>query len=402
MALSTTTPIRSRAVSRRDHVLNLLPPLTVVKKEDATVHDRLFSDDPPPRKYTANFPSKVLRHLGPWTFYSAPTKGELALLDRIMYDLDKEKELKVVKADCEKTKKNTEKGYPYTNDIIGRPEVRKGETLKERKEKAIKQTSKDAKEKPKEKINNKKEKNSCVSPQSTKKISSVPNSTVQTEEVKVTRVENAKNTIKKRSHQTLVHRKRQAIPKTKSKLHESPVKNEINFKKSRGKVLGGADAGTEVRVDELSVEGYHMSVSVHNRQQVKEGTGNIKKTGNLEGCMKQKQTDVKQSRFKKRISSLNRARADIYFKVILPSVTHGLIVWSSCGKSPFDELERIHRSVIKIPLQENDISKEGENNNRIITPLTDDVKLNNKVGSLAGSQEQLENLVKAEVTSEKQ
>ncbi|XP_022799939.1 uncharacterized protein LOC111337836 [Stylophora pistillata] len=279
MALSTTTPIRSRAVSRRDHVLNLLPPLTVVKKEDATVHDRLFSDDPPPRKYTANFPSKVLRHLGPWTFYSAPTKGELALLDRIMYDLDKEKELKVVKADCEKTKKNTEKGYPYTNDIIGRPEVRKGETLKERKEKAIKQTS---------------------------KISSVPNSTVQTEEVKVTRVENAKNTIKKRSHQTLVHRKRQAIPKTKSKLHESPVKNEINFKKSRGKVLGGADAGTEVRVDELSVEGYHMSVSVHNRQQVKEGTGNIKKTGNLEGCMKQKQTDVKQSRFKKRISSLNR------------------------------------------------------------------------------------------------
>ena len=92
MALSTTIPIRSRAVSRRDHVLNLLPPLTVVNREEATAHDRLFSDDPPPRKYAANFPSKVLRHLGAWTFYSAPTKGELALLDKSMYDLDKNKE----------------------------------------------------------------------------------------------------------------------------------------------------------------------------------------------------------------------------------------------------------------------------------------------------------------------
>ena len=35
-------------------------------------------------------------------------------------------------------------------------------------------------------------------------------------------------------------------------------------------------------------------------------------------------------------------RADFYFKVILPSVTYGLVVWSFCGNSLFDELEKIH------------------------------------------------------------
>ena len=32
-------------------------------------------------------------------------------------------------------------------------------------------------------------------------------------------------------------------------------------------------------------------------------------------------------------------RADFYFKVILQSVTYGLVVWGSCGKLLFDELE---------------------------------------------------------------
>jgi len=36
------------------------------------------------------------------------------------------------------------------------------------------------------------------------------------------------------------------------------------------------------------------------------------------------------------------ARADFYFKVILPSVTYGLVVWDSCGKSLIDVLEKIH------------------------------------------------------------
>ena len=42
------------------------------------------------------------------------------------------------------------------------------------------------------------------------------------------------------------------------------------------------------------------------------------------------------------------AKADFYFKVILPSVTYGLVVWGSCGESLFDELEKIHVRAAKI------------------------------------------------------
>ena len=392
MALSTTTPIRSRAVSRRDHVLNLLPPLTVVNREEATTHDRLFSDDPPPRKYAANFPSKVLRHLGAWTFYSSPTKGELALLDKSMYDLDKNKE-KLDRTDGEKKigNKNTEKHFHYTNDIKSGPEVRGGETLGERREKVMKQTMKDAKEKQKQKSKVKEEKKSSVSTESTKKISSVPNSTEKTVQAaaanRVNKVEDDKSTIKKKSRKIPVHRKQQTTANTNGKLLESHVKNEINLKKLRGKVLGGADTGTEANVDALSVEGHHMSVPVRNDQQVKEGTGNIEKAGNLGGSMKQKITEGKQSKFKKRINSLNRS-SDIRK--------------SENVDSEIKQQKKVKRSVIKIPLQENDSSEEGENNNRTITPLTDDVKLNNKADSLPDFEEQLQNLPKPEVKSEKQ
>ena len=392
MALSTTIPIRSRAVSRRDHVLNLLPPLTVVNREEATAHDRLFSDDPPPRKYAANFPSKVLRHLGAWTFYSAPTKGELALLDKSMYDLDKNKE-KLDRTDGEEKigNKNTEKHSHYTNDIKSGPEVRGSETLGERREKVIKQTMKDTKEKQKQKSKIKEEKNSSVSTQSTKKISNVLNSAEKTVQAaaanKVNKVKDDKSTIKKKSRKIPVHRKQQTTANTNGKLLESHVKNEINLKKLRGKVLGGADTGTEANVDALSVEGHHMSVPVHNDQQVKEGTGNIEKAGNLGGSMKQKRTEGKQSKFKKRISSLNRS-SDIRK--------------SENVDSEVKQQKKVKRSVIKIPLQENDSSEEGENNNRTITPLTDDVKLNNKADSLPDFEEQLQNLPKPEVTSEKQ
>ena len=130
-----------------------------------------------------------------------------------------------------------------------------------------------------------------------------------------------------------------------------------------------------------------MSVPVHNDQQVKEGTGNIEKAGNLEGFIKQKRTERKQSKFKKRISSLNRSSE---------------IRKSENVDSEEKQQEKVKRSVIKIPLQENDSSEEGENNNRTITPLTDDVKLNNKADSLPDSEEQLQNLPKPELTSEKQ
>ena len=40
------------------------------------------------------------------------------------------------------------------------------------------------------------------------------------------------------------------------------------------------------------------------------------------------------------------ARVDFYFKVILPSVTYGFVVWGFGSKSLFDELERIQRKII--------------------------------------------------------
>jgi hypothetical protein len=37
-----------------------------------------------------------------------------------------------------------------------------------------------------------------------------------------------------------------------------------------------------------------------------------------------------------------QARLDFYFKVILPSITYGILIWGSVGKTIFDNLERIH------------------------------------------------------------
>ena len=42
------------------------------------------------------------------------------------------------------------------------------------------------------------------------------------------------------------------------------------------------------------------------------------------------------------------AKGDFYFKVILLSVTYGLVLWGPCRKSLFDELEKIHVRAAKI------------------------------------------------------
>ena len=47
-----------------------------------------------------------------------------------------------------------------------------------------------------------------------------------------------------------------------------------------------------------------------------------------------------------------QARMDFYFKVIIPSVTYGIVVWgSSCGKTLLDELEKVHVRAAKIILR---------------------------------------------------
>ena len=43
-----------------------------------------------------------------------------------------------------------------------------------------------------------------------------------------------------------------------------------------------------------------------------------------------------------------KGREDFYFEAILPSVTYGLMIWSTCGKTLMDEIERIHVRAAKI------------------------------------------------------
>jgi hypothetical protein len=46
-----------------------------------------------------------------------------------------------------------------------------------------------------------------------------------------------------------------------------------------------------------------------------------------------------------------QARLDFYFKVILPSITYGILIWGSVGKTIFDNLERIHISAARLIYQ---------------------------------------------------
>jgi hypothetical protein len=43
-----------------------------------------------------------------------------------------------------------------------------------------------------------------------------------------------------------------------------------------------------------------------------------------------------------------QAKLDFYFKVVLPSITYGILIWGSCGKTMFNELERIHVRAAKV------------------------------------------------------
>ncbi|KAK3750524.1 hypothetical protein QZH41_006273 [Actinostola sp. cb2023] len=83
--------LRHRQQTRRDHVVSLLPPISIASTQPMSDEERIFSDAPPPIAYTGSFPSKVLRHLDKSTFYSTPTKGEAALANKIMYDAIEDK-----------------------------------------------------------------------------------------------------------------------------------------------------------------------------------------------------------------------------------------------------------------------------------------------------------------------
>ena len=406
--------IRPRGLSRRDHVLNLLPPLTVVSKEDATLHDRLFSDDPPAKNYPKSFPSKVLRHLGEWTFYSAPTKGELALLDKNMYDLENDTE-NPAKNDADEKKTEDEKHTPgaqsqYAVNDEKTLETRKGKTLKTKREKQKQQTKEEEKifkEEANEELEHQK---AGLLPETTQEKPIKANSLEKTKQVggkKGNDVEAIKSTKKKAqrpSYVTCATKKLKKNAQVKSIKSQPPLaKVEIMLKKSRGKVLGGAESGDEISTEPLTVEGHNMSVPGSDRKHghTKERTCDIERTCAHKETVKLNTTERKDSEVKRR----NR-------NFISDSDTADLNANDKNAAVPEKaKLGNSKRSVIKIPLQEIDSSEEADNNNRVMTPEPEaelDIKseknysapseLQMKVDS--PSEEQSENAVKSKASPE--
>ena len=405
--------IRPRGLSRRDHVLNLLPPLTVVNKEDATLHDRLFSDDPPAKNYPKSFPSKVLRHLGEWTFYSAPTKGELALLDKNMYDSENDTE-NPNKNDTDEKKTEHEKHTPgaqsqYADDEKTL-ETRKGKTLKAKRGKQ-KQQTKDEEKIFKEEANEVVEHQTTeLPPETTQGKSSKANSLEATKHVggkKGNNIEATKSTKKKtqrQSYVTCASKKLKKNAEVKNMKSQPPLaKVEIPLKKSRGKVLGGAESGDEISTEALTVEGHNISVpgSDQKHGHTKERTHDIERTGaHIKQTVKLSTTERKDGEVKRR----NRSFTSVTDTADLDADNKKTVVPEKA------QLGNPKRSVIKIPLQEIDSSEEADNNNRVMTPESEaklDIKSENidsaselqtKVDS--PFEEQSENAVKSKASPE--
>ena len=395
--------IRPRGLSRRDHVLNLLPPLTVLNKEDATLHDRLFSDDPPAKNYPKNFPSKVLRHLGEWTFYSAPTKGELALLDKNMYDLENDTE-NPNKNDTNEKNTEHEKHTPgtqsqYAGDGTKTLETRKGMTLKTKRRKQKQQTKEEEKFFKVEANTVVEHQKAGLPPQTTQGKSSKENSLEKTKQVggkkNVEATESAEKKGQRPSYVTCASKKLKKNAQVKSlKSQPSLAKVEITLKKSRGKVLGGAEYGDELSTQPLTVEGHNMSVPGSDRKygHTKERTHDIERAGAHKETVKLNSTKRKDSEVKRRKDT---ADLDTNDKTVVPEKAL---------------LTNPKRSVIKIPLQEIDCLEETDNNNRAMTPEPEaelDIKSENidsaselQTKDDSPSEEQNENAVKSKASPE--
>ena len=388
------------------------------------MHDRLFADNPPAKNYAGSFPSKVLRHLGAWTFYSAPTKGELALLDKSMYDLENKtenpdknnaEEKKHPSHTENKTDQGTAQQYKHTprtqshkaGDDIKRLETRKEKTqkvnnvkqvqTKEEREKILQNGTNEGtgQEKPR------------LTPETTQRKPSGSASLEKTKqhEKKGKNTETSKMT-KRRSNVKRAPTKLQKNAQAKSTNLQAPIaKVKITLKKSRGKVLGGAETGDEISTEPLTVEGHHVSVPGHVKspgqsyRHTGEGTNDALKVDDHKETVKFNANKRKDSGVRKenRSSNCDKDTAE------LDSSRN-----ENSTASEKAQLKNLKRSVIKIPSQVNDSSEEVDNN-REVTPHVDDIMSRNKTDSGAESQEKgdslkseehRENAVKPEASSE--
>lgn len=341
------------------------------------MHERLFAEDPPRKNYPRNFPSKVLRHLGAWTFYSSPTKGELALLDRSIYDLKNNtkktdaNEKKPSTHNEDDTKKGTQ--FKYDGDGKKRLETTKGNAVKAnqkrkiRRKKEYEETSQIEKhkkiQKGKSSLASKSTQNVTYDLNSLQKIkrrfSEDRNYTVESTKKTITRISSG---LKRASN------KQQLNTKVKDKTIRSQTlvsAVEITLKKSRGKVLGGAKSGTEFANEDLAVKGHYMPVPGRKKVLGKSCKNNEDATRNQKSEKALRdghQTD--RPKLNTNESKDNRSRK-------ANRASHHVNMYSArpCdgnkGETVASEkttIKEVRRSVIKIPLEENESPEESEHN----------------------------------------
>ena len=349
------------------------------------MHERLFAENPPRKNYPQNFPSKVLRHLGAWTFYSAPTKGELALLDRSMYDLENETKKKDANEEKPSTynEYDTEKESQFKHDDgKKRLETTKGKAARAYQKREIRRKNED-KEKPQIEKNKKmqKEKSSLAS-KSTQNITCDYNSLqlkIKRSEDRKYTVQSTKKTMKQISSLKRASNKQQQNKKVNDKTIRSQTlvsAVEITLKKSRGKVLGGAKSGTEFADEDLAVKGHYMPVpgrekvlgkSCKNNEEATQKSDKAVRDGDQTDRPTLNTNEWKYNRSRKAGQALHR------MNMYSPRPCDG-----NKGETVATEkttIKEVRRSVIKIPLQENKSPEENEHNSS--TPNIEDLDCHN-------------------------
>ena len=326
-----------------------------------------------------------------------------------MYDLENETE-NPTKNDADEKKTEHDKNTPgaqsqRAEDDKKRLETRKGMNLTTHRERQKQQTKEEEKI-LEEEVNEAADQQKAGFLPETTQGKSNSEKTKHVEDRKGNNVEATKSTKTKprrTSYVTCAPKKLKKNVQMKNiKSQRRLAKVEITLKKSRGKVLGGAESGDEISTESLTVEGHNVSVPSSDRKHghIKERTHDTERAGAHKEAVKLNTTERKDCEVKRRnrsfISDTSTADLDANDgKTIAPEKA---------------QLSNPNRSVIKIPLQEIDSSEEADSNNRVITPepqAEPDIKpenidsppeSQNKVDSPAG--EQYENAVKSKASPE--
>lgn len=346
------------------------------------MHERLFADNPPRKNYPENFPSKVLRHLSAWTFYSVPTKGELALLDRNMYVLENETK-KTSKTDAvtkhnsnQNTKKRTQ--FSCVDSDQRKLESNKGRSVNADKPmKQIQESCKEFKREDKELAKMKGETSNFERKKCSKsnpsKNTRQPFSTSKSNRVK----EDVNKVIKRRSSlKNGTASKQQKNTRVKSKPQTPIAKPEIiTLKKTRGKVLGGAETGAQISNEDLTIKGRNVqvpSLNKINKKITREFPRHVQRAG------RHHKESVKSNIAKGEDCKLrHNSNYDLY-TAPKSAYQHAGIDVKYCDQknkktvNPLDtQLKRKERSFIKIPQQENEIPEDNKHTKTMTSQTMD-------------------------------